>query len=320
MQLMNTNAIPALSSKEWSQQFFSRSMEERFPWSCQWELTCRCNLKCVMCYTDCFNKPEKIRQELNTQEIFQILGELQEAGCMELAFTGGEPMSRPDFMQIYDETHRLGFLITIFTNGTLITSKIADHWAEARPKSVEISLHGFSQQTFEEVTQIPGSLKRCLSAIELLVHRKIPIVLKTVGLASINLHEILAIKRYAESLEGDVQWKFGQYMRDDLERSGAPFRWQLSEKELVELEKQDPELWKAKCEETVKFESIQPMCGGGGKKFHIDAYGQLQLCSNNRRASYDLRKGSFREGFYEVLPNFPCPRKKTESQLIQLEA
>ena len=49
-----------------------------------------------------------------------------------------------------------------------------------------------------------------------------------------------------------------------------------------------------------------------GGRFHIDAYGMLQLCSGNRRAGYDLRKGSFREGFYEVLPTFGCPWKSTD--------
>ena len=315
---MNPGSIPTLSSIEWGRRILP-SPEERFPWACQWELTCRCNLKCVMCYTDCFNMPERIRQELTTEEILRILAELQEAGCMELTFTGGEPMSRPDFMEIYDEAHRLGFLITIFTNGTLITPKIADYWASLRPKRVEISLHGISEKVFEEVTQLTGSFKRCLQGIELMTQRRIPLLLKTTGLP-LNKDEILAIKRYAKSLGPGVEWTFGQYLRDDLEKSGAPFQFQLPEETLVELEEQDPELWKAKCEETEKFESIQPICGGGRKKFHIDAYGQLQLCSNNRKASYDLRKGSFREGFYEVLPNFPCPRKKTESQLIQLEA
>lgn len=296
------------SQEKWKPKFFSDAPDTRFPWACQWELTCRCNLKCVMCYTDCFNTPERIRQELSTQEIFRILGELQEAGCMEIVFTGGEPMSRPDFMEIYDEAHRQGFFITLFTNGTLITPPIADHWAVARPKSVEISLHGISREVFEGVTQIPGSLQRCLSAIQLLINHGIPVVLKTVGLP-LNKGEVLAIKRYAESLGTDVQWKFGQYMRDDLARSGAPSRFQLSEEELWDIEKQDPDLCKAKSEEIPRAEQDKTSCGGGKRKFHIDAYGQLQLCSNNRRAGYDLRRGSLRHGFYEALPDFPCPKK-----------
>lgn len=296
------------SSQEFGEKIYSNSPERRFPWTCQWELTCRCNLKCVMCYTDCFNQPERIRQELTTQEIFRILAELQEAGCVELTFTGGDPMARSDFMEIYEEAHRLGFLITVFTNGTYITPAIADRWGSLRPACVEVSLHGVSPEVFDGVTQIPGSFERCIRGIGFLAERRIPLLLKTTGLP-LNRGEILAVKRYAESFGSGVKWTFGQHLRDDLEKSGAPFQFQLPEEELLELEKQDPELWKAKCEETVKFESAPKDCGGGKQKFHIDAYGQLQLCSNNRRESYDLRSGSFQEGFYKALPVFPCPRR-----------
>lgn len=72
-------------------------LPDRFPLACQWEVTCRCNLHCVMCYTDCFNEPERIRQELSTAELLRIMEELAQAGCLELCLTGGEPLAQPDF-------------------------------------------------------------------------------------------------------------------------------------------------------------------------------------------------------------------------------
>jgi len=271
-----------------------------------------------MCYTDCFNSPEHIRKELATSEILRILDELQEAGCLELTLTGGEPLARPDFLQIYEAACQRGLFITVYTNGTLITEKIFACWTRLRPKSVEISIHGASPQIFDGVTQIPGSFERCLYWIQRLVTEKIQLVLKTVGLTS-NKEEILAIKQFAESLGPGVDWRFGQYLRNDLMISDAPFRFQLEEEELQEIEKKDPELWKAKCKEISNSESVNKSCGGGQCKFHIDAYGQLQLCSNNRRASYDLRKGSFRHGFYEILPSFPCPRRAVQEILTSNE-
>lgn len=302
------SAITTVTAPAYDQLRLEKLGGGRFPFSGQWELTCRCNLKCVMCYTDPFNTPERIRKELTTEEILRILDQLQEAGCLELCLTGGEPLSRPDFMELYDEAHRRGFLLTIFTNGTLITERVADRWAVARPKSVEISLHGVSSEVFDRVTQVSESLKRCLKGIELLLARKIPLVLKTVGL-TVNQEEVLAVKRYADSLGPGVTWRFGQYLRNDLPKSGSPLQFQLSEGALEAIERQDPQLWEAKCEEIPESESIAKTCGGGQYTFHIDAYGQLQLCSNNRRASYDLRTGSFKYGFDEVLPTFPCPRR-----------
>ncbi len=308
--------VSDISPEVWSERLFQRLKSQPFPLNAQWEITCRCNLKCVMCYTDCFNTPQRIREELSTDELLRILHELHETGCLELIFTGGEPLSRRDFMTIYEEAHRLGFLITVFTNGTLITRTIADRWAKARPKSVEISLHGMSRCAFDEVTQISGSRDRCMEAIQLLVDRKIPLVLKTVGLST-NREEILAIKQYADALGPDVTWRFGQHLRDDLTKTGAPFQYQLSEDDLRAILEQDSKIWEAKCEEVARnSDGVPKKCGGGDFKFHIDAYGQLQLCSNNRRAGYDLRQGSFREGFYELLPTFPCPRRLTQGSAI----
>lgn len=267
-----------------------------------------------MCYTDPFNTPAKIREELDTEEIFRILDELQEAGCVELTLTGGEPLARPDFIAIYERAYQLGFLITVFTNGTLITRKIIDSWTKAPPRRVEISLHGITAETFDRVTQVPGSFERCLEWIRVLIVQKIPLVLKTVAL-TLNRDEILKIKHVAESLGQGVQWQFGQYLRDDLALSGAPFQFELSEEELQEIEKRNPELWKAKCDEIIQSRPTQE-CSGGMMRFHIDAYGQLQLCSNNRRGGYNLRKGDFRHGFYEVLPHFPCPRRSVSTNAV----
>ncbi len=100
----------------------------RFPLIGQWELTYRCNLKCVMCYTDCFNTPEAIPKELSTEEIFRIMEEIQEAGGLSLTLTGGEPLARRDFPEIYRHAAHLGFLVSIYSNGTLITREIVDLW------------------------------------------------------------------------------------------------------------------------------------------------------------------------------------------------
>ena len=84
---------------------------ERYPLACQWEITCRCNLRCVMCYTDCFNTLDKLQQELSFPEILRIMDEIHEAGCLELCLTGGEPLVRKDFGDIYAYAKQKGFLV-----------------------------------------------------------------------------------------------------------------------------------------------------------------------------------------------------------------
>jgi molybdenum cofactor biosynthesis enzyme MoaA len=288
-------------------------LPERFPYSCQWEITCRCNLHCVMCYTDCFNRPEAIRQELSTADILRIMDELAEAGILELCLTGGEPLARSDFFQLYEHAIHRGFLVTVFSNGTLITETHADRFAALRPHRIEISLHGMTRATFERITQGQGSYDRCLQAVKLLLDRQIPLVLKSTAM-TLNQQEILDIKRYVESL-GVVQYKLGEEMRPELDGGAGPFQYTLSEQNLAELNQRDPDLWRDAC----RRDSLEPHpCRSGMHAFHIDAYGQLQLCSGNRRQSYDLRAGSFHAGFFEALPTFACEWKTSpEPTLIR---
>lgn len=280
-------------------------LPDRFPLACQWEVTCRCNLHCVMCYTDCFNEPDHIRQELSTADILRIMDELADAGCLELCLTGGEPLARPDFIQIYERAITCGFLVTLFTNGTLITESIADRLAALPPHRVEISLHGSTAPTFERVTLGRGSFNRCRQAIAWLTERQIPLTLKSTAI-TLNRHELLSIKRSVDEMRS-VQYKLGEEIRPALDGSGAPFQFALHTEALDELHRQDAQLWREACDRTTP--DTRP-CLSGMRRFHIDAYGFLQLCSGNRAQGYDLRKGAFREGFYDYLPSFGCRWKR----------
>jgi MoaA/NifB/PqqE/SkfB family radical SAM enzyme len=285
--------------------------DDRVPLACQWEITCRCNLRCVMCYTDCFNRPDMIRTELATHEILRIMDELAAAGCLDLILTGGEPLARPDFFDIYEHAKARGFLVTLFTNATLIDEAVADRLTALPPHRIEISLHGLTERTFEAITRGPRSFHRCLRAIRLLLDRDLSVVLKTTAM-SINHDEILAIKRYAQSF-GSVGYRLGEDLRPALDGDDAPQRLALSEPARRRLMRQDPDLWTESCR--ARGKAAEP-CESGKRRFHIDAYGKLQLCSGNRRTSYDLRRGSFTDGFYNALPSFPCAWKRETSPAL----
>ncbi|MFQ5883317.1 MAG: radical SAM protein [Candidatus Methylomirabilales bacterium] len=303
-----TASVATLSKRELRERFAARCAGRRFPLHGQWELTCRCNLKCVMCYTNPFNTPEQIKQELTYDEIIRILDEIHDAGCLELCFTGGEPFTRRDFLAIYTYAKHKGFILTIFTNGTLITPVIADHLEAYPPKMIEISFHGLTKASFEHITQGHGSFDRCREGIRLILERGLPLTLKTTGM-TINRNEILKIKEYVGRL-GNARYRFGSDIHPRLDGSEDVSRYQLPEDEVRAIEQPDTEFATERLrQDRVKQQMVRQgreLCGGGKYKFHIDAYGRLQLCSNNRTRGYDLRKGSFLTGFYEQLPSFPC--------------
>ncbi|MGH7410724.1 MAG: radical SAM protein [Candidatus Methylomirabilis sp.] len=315
---MDVPPVGCISADELAASLFRNLAGGRFPLQGQWELTCRCNLRCIMCYTDCFNTPVMIRQELSLSEIIRIMDEIQEAGCLELCLTGGEPLARKDFLDIYGYAKEKGFLVTVFTNGTLLTESIVDYWIRYPPSMIEISFHGLTQGSFDHITQGTGSYDRCLDGIRMILDRKLPLTLKTTGM-TVNRDEVLQIKDFVASLGGGrkVQYKLGGDIRARLDGSEDVYQYQLPDEDIAAIEQADPEFRAERARQDDLEEDFarqgKSLCGSERYKFHIDAYGQLQLCSNNRRQSYDLRHGSFREGFYNHLPQFPCPNRRPQA-------
>src|SRR6185503_14498755 len=117
------------------------------------EVTRRCPLTCLHCYNNLPMTDTASRaRELTCQEHCRLLDELADAGCLWLLYTGGEIFARHDFFEIYQYAKKKGFLITLFTNGTLITERVADMLVQWRPFSIEITLYGYTRQTYERLT------------------------------------------------------------------------------------------------------------------------------------------------------------------------
>ena len=190
--------IKTLTYADWSLAVHRRIANNRVPISGSIEVTQRCNNQCVHCYN---NLPVGDRyardRELTPAEFRRIIDEIAAAGCLWLLLTGGEPFVRHDFLEIYAYAKHRGLLITLFTNGTLITPEIADYLAHFPPFAIEITLYGRTQRTYESITGIPGSYERCLNGIQLLMDHNLPLKLKTM-VTTRNRHEIEDMKRFAE--------------------------------------------------------------------------------------------------------------------------
>src|SRR5258706_7500926 len=198
---MNTQSYGAFS-----QSLHQHHAGQRAPVEVSIEMTRRCPLECKHCYNNLpmGDLPARNR-ELSKEEHFQLIDQLVEVGAFWLLYTGGEIFARKDFLEIYTYAKQKGFLVTLFTNGTLITEKIADYLVEWPPFAIEITLYGRTKETYEALTQIPGSYERCLRGIKLLREKGLPLKLKTVA-TSINKHEIFAMKQFADDL--GVEFKF----------------------------------------------------------------------------------------------------------------
>ena len=305
---MDCPHIPIIPYHDFSKRIHDKTVSARIPLGGGIEPTLRCNLKCSHCYVAYDSK----KKEMTYEEICYILDEITEAGCLWLLITGGEPLVRNDFLDIYTYAKKKGLIITLFTNGTLVTPEVADQLKEWLPFSVEITLYGATKETYERVTGIPGSFERCMKGIHLLLERKIPLKLKTMVM-TLNQHELWDIKKYVEDL--GVEFRFDPVLNPGLDGSKEPCKLRIPPEEVVELDLADEKRikgWKEFCKKFWGLANSDKLytCGGGQTSFHIDPYGELSLCIMSRMPSYNLCKGSFREGWYEFIPEVRSQKPK----------
>jgi radical SAM protein with 4Fe4S-binding SPASM domain len=292
---------PEVTLGEVGDELLQQLGTRRFPLGGSLELTERCNLACLHCY---INRPaaskEVAERELQLPQVKSILDKITDAGCLFLLFTGGEPLLRPDFAGIWRYAKQQGILVSLFTNGTLLTPRIADLLAEWRPTTIEITLYGATPETYERVTQVPGSYARCMRGIELALERGLRLNLKSVVLQS-NRHELDDMKAYAERL--GVKYRFDGVLWPRLDGGQDALVQRLSAAEIVALDRQYPErqeeydrLYRQFGATPVRSDYVFS-CGAGHRTFHVDSAGRLSLCMMARRPSYDLLEGDFQQGW-----------------------
>lgn len=293
--------IPDLSYGHFSKFIHEDAARKRIPISGGLELTFRCNLKCKHCYA--ISGVRSNADEHSFQEVCKILDMIADEGCLWLLITGGEPLIRRDFLDIYVYAKKKGFIITLFTNGTLINEEIIRCFKRWRPFNIEVTLYGATQKTYEEVSGVPGSYDKCLAGIDLLLGAKLPLRLKSI-IMSLNKHEIQELRQFS-SFRG-IPFLFDPILNLGLDGSKYPQNYRLTPEEIVELDMSDEERFQSWKEYLSDFGG-QPLsdnlylCGAGETSFFINPYGELQMCVLSRSPSYDLRSGSFREGWYDFI-------------------
>jgi radical SAM protein with 4Fe4S-binding SPASM domain len=232
---------------------------------------------------------------LTTEEIKKLLDGLASMGSFWLLITGGEPLLRPDFKEIYLYAKKKGFLITFFTNGTLVDDKIIGFLSKYPPFAIEISLYGSTGVTYEKITQVPGSYDKCMEGIRSIVNAGIKLKLKSMAM-TINQHEIGAMDKMARELGCEFRFDPMLNKRIDDNNLSDPVKYRLSPEDIVKLDMAFPkrmEEWKEFCDkfvgEPIKNDRIYK-CGAGLGMIHIDPYGAAKGCLMMKKDGFSVRE------------------------------
>ncbi len=286
--------------REISYETFSRKIHarnERIPLNVTLELTYRCNNRCVHCYCGLPPDDPARQAELTLDEITDLLDQLRKMGSLWLLLTGGEALLRPDFTEIYLAAKKRGFLVTVFTNATLITDEITTIFRRYPPFTVEVTMYGATARTYETVSRLPGSYRLYQQGLKRLLAAGIEVKLKTMAL-TVNQHEIKDMERQAKELGCHFRFDPLLHARIDERDFSAPEQYRLSPAEVVTLEELFPgrmEEHREYCERVGTTPVVSDYiltCGAGRNTLHIMPDGRVAPCSMLLKSAVSCREQS----------------------------
>ena len=278
----------------------------RLPLEGSLDLTYRCNNACRHCWVSApANSPVR-ENELTFDQITRIVDEARTMGCRKWTISGGEPMLRPDFPEIFDYMSGKSISYSLNTNGTLINDRIAR--LMKRKGSKMVALYGATAKIHDHITRTPGSFEAVMQGFAYLKEADAGFIVQIVPMRD-NFGQFNEMIRLAESFS--PLWRIGASLlhlsaSGDYARNREITRQRLDPRDAINLDK--PALSSENtepCRHAKEDGRLFAPCIAARREFHVDPYGQMSFCSYIRDPAlrYDLRTGSFQNGWAAFIPS-----------------
>ena len=245
------------------------------PLNTTFELTPFCNFSCVMCYVR-LNKEmaHKQGEMLTAEQWLDIARQAKDAGTLNLTLTGGEPLTHPDFWKIYAELNKMGFLIYLLSNGSLIDEQAIENFRiYGMPHIVKLTVYGASDETYKKICGSTDGFTRVSKAIDLLKEAGVPVKL-TSTIVKENACDLQQIYAFAREKGLPMQHTISVHKSS---------RGSLNSAESSRFEFADfPEEITLKALEESKFPPIDSpfaWCASRGQNLVVTWHGHFQLCT-----------------------------------------
>ena len=290
--MSDERTIPTVQYGAFSRRIHEQAAANRSVIKAQLELTYRCNLHCRHCYTDPYNSKEFFPRELTLDEIHRLLEEMQQIGIVWLNLTGGDIFMHPHFFEIYEAAVRKGFLLQLYTNGTLFTKATIERLRHMPPFTIDISCHSVTEGPFDWFTQVPGSFRAFVRGLEMLRDSGLPFALKTKAM-SWNRDEMPAIRRFVESF--GQEFGFTTSLSPRLNGDLSSLSYRVAPDDVIALHRDQPaaEGDEECCDNSVDLYAPHTdrlyRCGCGTDTIHINAWGELGTCTLQYERRVSLR-------------------------------
>ena len=180
------------------------------PISGTFELLPLCNMDCKMCYIKMSKeKQESIARLRTNEEWIELAKKARERGMLFLLLTGGEPFLVKDFKELYIELHKMGFCISINSNGTMIDEDVIEWLKHYPPMRINMTLYGASDETYERLCNNPKGFTQVTKALSLLKENNIQVKLNC-SVTPYNKDDLKQMMDFAE--EHDLVIQATSYM------------------------------------------------------------------------------------------------------------
>jgi len=229
--------------------------------------------------------------------------------------TGGEPLLRPDFAELYLALKRKGLLVSVFTNATLVNDEHVALFKKYPPRDIEVTVYGVTRQAYGAVTRKPGAFNKFTRGLNRLMESGVPVRLKAMAIQS-NLREQAAIAEFCRARTKDY-FRFDPQLHlrydSDPARNAEIRAERLTPEQIVALERADEQRLSSlqkNCDTLVSDEFTHYgcdhlfHCGAGNGSFSVSYDGKFRLCSSlcAEGTTYDLRRGTLAEAWHAFVP------------------
>ena len=161
------------------------------------EITERCNFQCVHCYLE-----RKVKPKINLEIATAIADIAYDAGFAAVYITGGEPMLHPQFNEIYEVFRRQGYVVTVYTNASVLRDSTLQLFKEIAPLTVQITMYGMSEETYYATTKV-RQFSKVVKNIRRYREEGINVLLKY-HLLTCTKHDLDEFLSFANELECDI--------------------------------------------------------------------------------------------------------------------
>ena len=331
--------LEAVDSSE--RKLFRLAADNNIPVNGSIEVSPICNMNCDMCFVRLSrDEMESCGRLRSADEWLTIAGQMKEAGVLFLLLTGGEPLLYPEFKKLYLGLRKLGFIITLNTNGTLLDEEWADFFRQNPPRRINITLYGIDERAYVDLCHYAGGFSRTVKAIHLLKERGISVKLNY-SLTRVNAPDLKAFMTFSKEL--GLHCGIDPYMLPATRERKRPYNFDARvspeeaayyHHEIQRAHEGNDESFLNYCKRTIRYidavaqyysdhpelrHAERSGCLAGRCSFTLNWQGELRPCVMLTTPAVNVFEFNFKQGWNKIAKEFDdllinedcsiCPRR-----------